>query len=121
MTLLLTLYTYHIMRGIFSVPIVNLEQIKYRLCRKSHRSKNHDITLLLFVRNAYFIIVRDELRTFSTSKLVLLCENSLQLKLFNNFGKKLYFKIYYRVLHLFRISFQIHFLLAVLLLVYSIN
>ena len=44
-------------------------------------------------------------------------EISLQLKFVNNFDKKLY----YGVLNLSRLLFQIHILLAIPLLVYSIN
>ena len=52
---------------------------------------------------------------------VFFCEISLQLKVINSFDKRLHFKIYYGVLNLPRILFQIHILLAVLLWAYSIN
>ena len=62
--------------------------------------KNCDIALLLFIRNTWFTVVRGELRTCDTSKMVLFCENSLQFKVVNNFGKKLHFKICYGMLNL---------------------
>ena len=43
------------------------------------------------------------------------------LKVVSNLDKKLHFKIYYTVLSLPQVLFQIHILLALLLLVYSIN
>ena len=49
------------------------------------------------------------------------CEISLQLKVVNNFENRLHFKIYYGVLNLPRVLFQIHILLEVLLLVYFIT
>ena len=48
-------------------------------------------------------------------------EISLQLKVVNNFENRLHFKIYYGVLNLPRVLFQIHILLEVLLLVYFIT
>ena len=52
--------------------------------------------------------VRDELRTCDTSKMVLFCENSLQFKVANNFGKRLHLKICYEVLNLPWVLFQIY-------------
>ena len=54
------------------------------------------------------MVVRGELRTCDTSKMVLFCENSLQFKVVNNFGKKLHFKICYGVLNLPWVFFQIY-------------
>ena len=46
------------------------------------------------------MVVRGELRTCDTSKMVVFCENSSQFKVVNNFVKKLHFKICYGVLNL---------------------
>ena len=43
------------------------------------------------------MVVRGELRTCDTFKMVFFCENSLPFKVVNNFEKKLHFKIYYGV------------------------
>ena len=78
--------------GVCSVPIVGLEQAKSQL--GSFCSKNHDVTILLFVRNVELIIIRGELRTCGTCKLGFFCKISLQLKVVSNFDKKILFKIY---------------------------
>ena len=49
------------------------------------------------------MVVRGELRTCDTSKMVLFRENSLPFKVVNDFEKKLHFKIYYGVLVFFEI------------------
>ena len=55
--------------GVFSVSIVDLKQAKSQVFSKSYRPKSNDVTLLLFVRNVWFIIVRGKIRICSTSKL----------------------------------------------------
>ena len=55
--------------GVFSVSIVDLNQAKSQVFSKSYRPKTNNVTLLLFVRNVWFIIVRGKIRTCSTSKL----------------------------------------------------
>ena len=67
------------------------------------------IALLLFVRNIWVIVVRSELRSCETSKMVLFCENTLQFKVVNNFGKKLHFKVFYGVLALPLVCFFFRF------------
>ena len=54
------------------------------------------------------MVVRDELRTCDTSKMVLFCKKGLPFKVANNFGKKVHFKIYYGVLNLPWAFFQIY-------------
>ena len=54
------------------------------------------------------MVARGELRICDTSKIVLFCENNLPFKVANNFGKKLRFKIYYGVLNLPWVFFQIY-------------
>ena len=46
----------------------------------SHRSKNHDAAILLFVKIVWFIAVRGELRTFDTSKIDLFAKIVYSLK-----------------------------------------
>ena len=66
---------------------------------------------MLLARNIWFIVVGSELRTCDTSKIVLFYLKSLQFKVVNNFGKKLHYKICYRVLnrlgYFFRFTFSI--------------
>ena len=65
--------------GVCSVSIVGLEQAKSQL--GSFCSKNHDVSILLFVRNVEFIIIRGELRTCGTSKLGFFAKLVYNLKL----------------------------------------
>ena len=66
---LLTWHTFTSCPDVFSVSIVDVEQAKSWLSSKSYCSEKHDVTFMLFVRNFWFIIVRGELRTYSTYKL----------------------------------------------------
>ena len=55
--------------SVFSVPIVDFEQIKSSWVVRVTFPKNRDITLLLLVKNVWFIAVRDELRICDRSKI----------------------------------------------------
>ena len=86
--------------SIFSVSIVNFEQVKSQLGSRSHRSKKRDIVLLLFVKNVEKRKKRSQRRTQNLRQILnrSFCKNSLLLKVVNNFNKKLHIKIYYGVL-----------------------
>ena len=71
--------------SIFSVSIVNFEQVKSQLGRWSHRSKRRDIFLFLFVKKVEKRkknVVRGELKTCNTSRMdlfakIVYCSKSL--------------------------------------------
>ena len=71
--------------SVFSISIVDFEQVKSRLGSNSHRSKNRDIALLLFVKNVWFIVEAnwDPLAILNES----FSKISLLLKVVNSFNK----------------------------------
>ena len=82
--------------------------VKSRLGSKSHRYKKRWYRSFVVRKKHCFIVVRGELRTCDTSKMLLFCENSLQFTFVNNFDKKLHFQICYVVLNLPWVFFQIY-------------
>ena len=93
---------------VFSFSIVDSEQIKSQLGSKSQHSEKRWYSSVVSCKKYCFIVVRGKLRTYDTSKMVLLFENSLQFPVVNNFDKKPHFQVCYVMLNLPWLFFQIY-------------